>query len=342
LRVACGPPAARQRRHQAQAAVQQGGGGAPAQRGLHTGKVASAQVAAQQVQRGLGQQRAQGDACHAARQPQQARFEQHQRQPLPWRGTQHRQQRKLWRALCHAQRQHRKHQKRPCEQGHQRQHREVDAVRARQQADALGGVARLHRHGVGGPPGLAAQRLREGAAVGAGLQAQVDAAERAAAPEQVLRGAQIHHGQGAAAGCHAASHAHHMALAACLQHQCGGGLCRLRGQAQRLECRRVEEHGGRLEQRKPLAAIPGPGHEGGGHAGQHQGVGTQHAQRDREATAGAARHRGELQHRAGLAHLGVRGQGGVQGLIQRALHGAHLQVGLAVDTAHRLGKFIER
>jgi hypothetical protein len=72
-----------------------------------------------------------------------------------WRGeAQHAQQRKLLRAPRHAERQHRKHQERTGEQRHQRQHRQVDAVGARQVADALRRVARLAGRHV---PGSAAR-----------------------------------------------------------------------------------------------------------------------------------------------------------------------------------------
>jgi hypothetical protein len=107
--------------------------------------------------------------------------------PAPGAGAawpQHAQQRKLLRALRHAERQHRKHQKRPGEQRHQRQHRQVDAVGARQVAHPLRRIAGLgQRLSRASRAGLAAPAMKA-AAVGAGLQLQVDAGEAAHRPNR--------------------------------------------------------------------------------------------------------------------------------------------------------------
>ncbi|MNV18235.1 hypothetical protein D3C71_1090560 [compost metagenome] len=217
LRGARGPPAPHQCSQHTQCAVDQGRRCAPLQYGLNARKVATAQVAPQQAQRGSGQGRAQGDAGGAAHQAQHGGFGQHQRQALARCGAQHGQQRKLRRTLRHAERQHREHQKCAREQGHQRQHREVHAVGARQIADALRRVARLRKHHLRRPAGQRAHGLLPRAAVCARLQLQVNAAELAHAAKQILRSADIHHRQGCAPGGHRARHLHRPLLQPGLQ-----------------------------------------------------------------------------------------------------------------------------
>ena len=297
------------------------------------------------MQRRAGQGRAQRQPGQAARHAQQGRFGQHQRQPLARRGTQHGQQRKLRPALRHAEGQHREHEKRPGEQRHQRQHRQVDAVGAREVAHPLRRIARLGQRGLCGPAGQGLQRLLEGAAVGAGLQLQVDAGELAHAAQQVLRGANVHHRQRCAGGAHGACDLHGQGAQAGLQLQRGAGLGAFERHAQRLQCGGVEVDGGGGKQRVTRRALPRPGHEGWGHGGQQQGISPQQAQGDGGIAWGLCRRAGHgcgFQHGVGAGHVGVGGDLGKQRIGQRALHGAHFQVGLAVDGAHGLRELVQR
>ncbi|MCY1536961.1 hypothetical protein D9M68_724370 [compost metagenome] len=198
------PPAAHQRGEHAEQAVHQRGQRAPQQRRRHAREITTAQVAAQQAQRERGQRRAQGDAERAAQQAEQRRLGQHQAQPLLAREAQHAQQRELRLAPRDRQREHREHQERAGEQRHQRQHREVDPVGAREVAGALAGLFRALRD----YRGRQCQRLQQGLGPGAGVQPQVDAAERAQPVHQRLRGGHVHHQQGRAGRVHAAGHPH--------------------------------------------------------------------------------------------------------------------------------------
>ena len=81
----------------------------------------------------------------AAHQAEHHRFGQHQPQPLARGEAQHAEQRELLRAPRDAERQHRKHQEGAGEQRHQRQHREVDAVGAREVDPRCARVARFGR-----------------------------------------------------------------------------------------------------------------------------------------------------------------------------------------------------
>ena len=139
----CGPPGAGQRGCKAQQTEDQRCRRTPVQGGLHAGEESAAQIAAQHLQRQPGQRRTQRNTGQAAQSPQRQRFQQHQCHALARRGSEYGQQRELRRALSHAERQYREHQERSREQGHQRQHREVDAVGARHLAHALLIVAGL-------------------------------------------------------------------------------------------------------------------------------------------------------------------------------------------------------
>ncbi len=214
------PPAPHQRRQHAQSTVGQSRPSTPLQGRRHAGKVAATEVAAEQAQRQGRQGGTEGDAGHAADPAQHQRFEQHQTQPVTPAQTQHAQQGKLLGALGHAQGQHREHQKGPGKQGHQRQHREVDAVGARQVADARRSVAGLGHGDAGGPVGGALQGLRKGRPVGASLQADIDAAELTLFAKQFLRGADVHHRQWRASRVDAAHHRHFFQLQGALQQQC--------------------------------------------------------------------------------------------------------------------------
>ena len=83
-----------------------------------------------------------------------------------------------------------------------------------------------------------------------GAQLQVDAREFAAAAEQVLRCAQVHHRQGAAAGGHTAGHAHCQQVQAALQLH--------RACAKRALRRGIEEHRGRCKKSKAIFRICRP------------------------------------------------------------------------------------
>ena len=180
-------------------------------------------------------------------------------------------------------------------------------------------------------------------------------------PPQVLRRADVHHGQGRATRCHGARHAHRVrSVRAGLQLQ----LCRATAicrQAQGLQGRRVEKHRGRRQHGQPLAGGKGAGHECGRHGRQQQRIGPHHPQHH---AGGCGRgchrwcggwwrgglcgrwgihlgHGGQLQPGAGTRHLRVVGQLRIKRFGQRALHGAQLQIGLAVHGAHGLRKLIE-
>jgi hypothetical protein len=89
------------------------------------------------------------------------------------------------------------------------------------------------------------------------------------------------------------------------------------------------------------APAAGRGIRAGAMAGHRQRIHAHHAHRQALAVrAGGVG--GELQHRAGQHHLRMGGHAGEQGLVERALHAAQLQVGLAVDGAHRAGKLAQR
>ena len=80
-----------------------------------------------------------------------------------------------------------------------------------------------------------------------GSQLQVDAREFAAAAEQVLRCAQVHHRQRTAAGGHTAGHAHCQHVQAALQLQ--------RPRAKRVLRRGIEKHRGRCKKSKAIVGI---------------------------------------------------------------------------------------
>ena len=203
-RLPRGPPAARQGGAQPQRTVQKRRQPIPLQGRRHPGKIAATQVATQQAQRGGSQGRAQGDAQQTARQAQDCGFPQHQAQALAAGQPQHAQQGELLGAFGHTQGQHREHQKRAGEQRHQGQHAQVDAVGARQVAQAGGVILWRGQAQVLGPIRRVLQGLREGFAPHAGPQPDVDAREQAGLAKTLLRRANVHHRQRRAAGLHRA------------------------------------------------------------------------------------------------------------------------------------------
>ncbi|OQC14227.1 MAG: hypothetical protein BWX79_00910 [Alphaproteobacteria bacterium ADurb.Bin100] len=339
MRRARRPPAAHPCSRHAQQPVEQRGPALPLQGRCHAGKEAAAQVAAEQSQRQRRQRRAQRDAASAAGGTQQQRLHQHHPQALARGQAEHAQQRELLCAPRHTQREHGKHQESPGEQGHQCQHREIHAVGARQVAHPLGRVAGL----AGRDPRRQPQRCDEGRAVGAGLQAQVDAAEAACRAEQVLRGADVHHGQRRAARVHAAAHAHRAQRQRALQLQRRGAVARQSAGRQRRHRGRVQEHGGWGQHREPVGPGGGLGHQGRRHGPNRERIDSHHAHRHAPAVLprgdGVG---GQLQHRAGQHHLRMRGRSGEQRLVQVSLHAAQFQVGLAIDRAHRAGELAQR
>ena len=106
-------------------------------------EVPAAEITAQHTQCEGGEGSAERDAGDAADHAQHQRFDQHQLQAAARRQPQHAEQRELLRAFGHAESEHREDQKRACEKRDQRQHREVDAVGARQVAHTFGRIARL-------------------------------------------------------------------------------------------------------------------------------------------------------------------------------------------------------
>jgi hypothetical protein len=234
-----------------------------------------------------------------------------------------------------AERQYRKNQKRPCEQGHQGQHGQVDAVRARQVADAQRTVARQGGHYIGGQ----GQRTQHGFAVGARGQAQIDARELAASAKQVLRCTEVHHGQRTAAGVHSAAYDGSLQLQAHLN------LRRLgwtgRGAAPYLLCRGIQKYGTRRKHCKPPGIGKGQRHERRGDPGQQQGIHARHAQ-GVALTLRTDHQRLHLQHRAGQSHAGVGGYAGVEDFIEAPVCGTQFDVGLAVDRTHCAGKLTQR
>ena len=148
-----GPPAAHHRSRHAQRAIHGSGQAAPLQGRGHACKIPATQVATQHPQRQCRQARAQRNTCCATDGAQHQGLGQHQAQAFTRRQAQHTQQRKLLRAFGHTQRQHREHQKRPGEQSHQRQHRQVHPVGARQVTHPLRSVPRLGHLDVCGPAG---------------------------------------------------------------------------------------------------------------------------------------------------------------------------------------------
>ena len=120
-------------------------------------------------------------------------------------------------------------------------------------------------------PGLVELRA-QGLAVGAGLQSHVNARELAAPLKQVLRGAQVHHSQGRAAGGHAACPLDAHQPAAALQLQLIAWQALARGG--------IQKHGGRCKQGKAGGLRVWPGHERRRHPGHAQRIQAQHLQVD--------------------------------------------------------------
>jgi hypothetical protein len=225
----------------------------PAQRRHDAGEVTPAQVARQEAQGRCRQRRAAGQADQAAGRAQPGTFQQHPGTALARRQAQHAQQGKRRCALRDRQRDHRKHQEGADEQGHQGQHREVDAVGTRQVGDTLLGFVGRHRADIR----RQGQARQQGRGVGARRQPQVDARELAHQAQVLLRTGQVHHQHGRAASGHAAGHAQRDEGRAGLQRD-GVAVA----QAQPFARQRIGEHQFGVQKGQPVLARRGSGQQG--------------------------------------------------------------------------------
>jgi len=250
--------------------------------------------------------------------------------------AQHTEQRQLRHPLGHRQRLHREHQKRAREQRHQRQHGEVDAVGAREVGHTLRRFVRCR----GAHGGRQRHRAQHRVAVGARLQAEVDAAQLPEPVEVRLRASQVDHRQRPGVGADAAAHRQRHQPVAGLHPQRFTGL-----HAKQPLRRRVEEHPVRIEQGQP-GGVPQrrvrPRQQGRGQRGGHQRVLADQLQ-SALAALGVERVGVQLDHRAGQRDPGLRGDAGVERFVQpAAADGAQLHIRLAVDRAYRLPELGQR
>ena len=312
------------------------------QRGCASGKKAPAQITAEQVQRQRGQCSTQGNPQRAAHCAQRSRLPQHQPHALGAGEAQHPQQGELLGAARHAQGQYRKHQKAAREQGHQGQHRQVDAVGARQLAHALRRVARRCQRRTGRPVWACLQGTRPCVAVHTTAQAHIDPADLCLAAKQVLHRCNVHDRQRRSCSLHAARHAHRLELQALLQLQ--------RAIAQRAARRRVEKHRIGCEQvQAPRLGIR-PGHQVRRNRRHLQGIHTDDAQQGAPRGRVAAQCVGaEFEHRRGKDHIRVVPQAcqhgrrrwrSVRRLLRRVE--AQFQIRLPTHRAHRLRELVQR
>jgi hypothetical protein len=147
---------------------------------------------------------------------------------------------------------------------------------------------------------------------------------------------------GRAGRVHRAGHSHgtQRQRALQLQRRCAASARHSAGN----ECghrRRVQEHGGRRQQRQPVGAGGRQGHQGRRHCRHGQRIHAHHAHRQALAVGAGGVGR-EFQHRAGQHHLRMGGHAAEEGFVERSLDAAQLQVGLAIDGAHRAGKLAQR
>ncbi|MNL03552.1 hypothetical protein D3C87_1240930 [compost metagenome] len=95
------------------------------------------------------------------------------------------------------------------------------------------------------------------------------------------------------------------------------------------------------EQREAVGTGGRLRHQRGRDGGQRERIDADHAQRHLASVV--AQGQGlELEHRARQRHLGPAREPAEHGLVEAALRGAHLEVGLAVHRAHRAGELVER
>jgi hypothetical protein len=159
------------------------------------------------------------------------------------------------------------------------------------------------------------------------LQPQVNAGELSLLAKQLLRRANVHHRQRRTARPYAPRHRDRVHLQATLQPQYRALRIFLR--------RRVQKHGVGRKQRQPVRSSERPRHQVRRHKRHHQRVDPDHAH-GRAAPVWRLGVAAQFQHRAGEPDLGVTRHAGKHHLVKTAPHTAQLQVGLAVDGAHRL------
>ena len=329
-------PATGQRGGQPESAIDQRRAARPLQRRRRSPQHPAAQITAEHLQREHRQPRAQRQPQSGADDAQQRRLGQHQHQPLAGVHAQHPEQRQLRHPLGHRQRLHRKHQERAREQRHQREHGEVDAVGAREVGHALRRfVRRRGAHGV-----RQCQRAQHRLAVGARLQPQVDPAQLPEPVEVRLRAGQVDHRQWPGVCADTAAHRQRHQPVAGLHPQRFAGV-----HTEQPLRRRVQEHPVRIEQGQP-GAVPQrrvrPRQQGGRQRGGHQRVLADQFQ-PALAALGVERIGVQLDHRAGQRDPGLRGDAGVERLVQpAAADGAQFHIRLAVDRAHRLPELGQR
>ena len=335
------PPATDQRGHDAEHAIDAGGPAVPLQRRLNARKVAAAEIAAQEAQREFRERGPECDAGHTADDAQQARFGQHQCLALARGHAEDGEQGQLRRTLRDAEGEHGIDQKRAGEQRDKCQHREVDAVGAREVVHALCGIAGLGGEHVARPVGQGLPLLLHGGGLNAFAQLQIDAREVAAALEQILCGTNIHHGGGRARCGDGPCDFESMGCALYL-HLNGGGRRAAVGrvQPQGLQRCRVEKQRIRGKDGEAVFALGHARHQRGGHAGDGQRIGPENAQRDVGLVRGV-HERIELEPRACNGHIRQRHNAGVQRLGKGAAMGAQREIWLALHAAHRARKLVE-
>ena len=363
------PPAAEPGGADAEQAVAGGSQRIPVQAGRDGIEIAAAQVAAEQPQCGPGQRRAQRHPEQAANGPQQHRFGPDQVLALARIEPEHAEQREGRQALGHAQAQYREHQEGASEQRDQGQHRQVDPVGARELAEPGPAVAGLVQQQLAaierlGPSrGLAglgslAQRGQQQLGLGAGLEAQVDAADEAGVAAEVLQGRHVHREQRRPALRDPARQAQPLALQADLDQDrigLGIGLVRslpgrvgrrsgvFRGAAGAITAgrimddapgRRIGKHGIGSENGQPVDA--GVGLQRQRRLDRRHAESVQPPQAHGLALAQGIEQLGlQLEHRAGFAHAGLGAREIEPALVEPSRQATQLGVGLAAGALGR-------
>ena len=228
----------------------------------------------------------------------------------------------------YAERQHRKHQKAPGEQRHQRQHGQVYAVGARQIADAFHRIAGRAQRGTGRPVVGARDVAHKLCAVHPRAQPHIHTAQ-VAATKQALHGGNVHYRQRRTTRLHSACHLQGVQAQAVLQLYCGAG--------QGLAGQRVEKHRVGCEDGQAVGARRGQGQQVRRHGGHLQGIHPHHTQQGFLARVDGVS--AEFQYRCGHRHIGVVQQPAPQRRIHAAgaaSCSAQFQVGLAANRTHGL------
>ena len=106
----------------------------------------------------------------------------------------------------------------------------------------------------------------------------------------------------------------------------------------------VEKHRIGRKQRHAVSALGGHGHQRRRAGGNSQRVNADDAQCPPlgRVAVGIQRIAGDFKHRAGRRHLRAVGNACIKVFVKTALHSAQFQIGLAIDSAHRLRKFAQR